>query len=127
MRYSLFALVANWKSFGTKNSVFDFFASCTLVHGTNWCEVYTLFTTSFEVPHAHSVRINSCVFVFGPVLAQKAVHLTFSQPVLAWMGLFGVQFIAISRILLLATSFVYPLLLGAAKNCFICISHLQQI
>ena len=27
----------------------------------------------------------------------------------------------------IATSFVYSLLLGAAKHCFICISHLQQI
>jgi hypothetical protein len=47
------------------------------------------------------------------------VHFTFSQPVLGFMGLFGVHFIATSRNLLLATSFVYACL-GSAKNCFIC-------
>ena len=70
---------------------------------------------------------NSSESVFGPFLVPKAVYLTFPQPVLACMGHFGVQFIAISRKLLLATSFLYPLLLVAAKNCFICISHSQQI
>ena len=33
---------------------------------------------------------------------------------------FGVHFIAKSENLLLANKFVYPLILGAAKNCFIC-------
>ena len=35
------------------------------------------------------------------------------------MGLFGVHFNAINGNLLLATRFVYPLLVGAAKNGFI--------
>jgi hypothetical protein len=37
---------------------------------------------------------NSCVSVFGPFLVPKAVHFSFSQPVLGWyqkqrFGLFG--------------------------------------
>ena len=52
------------------------------------------------------------------------MHFTLFQSVL------GVHFIAISRNLLLALSFVYPLLVGAAKHSHICIyaiSNLQQI
>ena len=36
------------------------------------------------------------------------------------MGLFGVLFIAKSKNLQFATSFVYPLIVDALKNCFIC-------
>ena len=43
------------------------------------------------------------------------MNFTFSHPVLGCLGLFGVHFIAISGNPLLATSFVYPLLVGAEK------------
>ena len=61
----------------------------------------------------------SCVSVFGPLSVPKTVHFNFSQPVLGCMGLFGVHFIATKVKLLLVTSFVYPLLVGTAKNGFI--------
>jgi hypothetical protein len=48
------------------------------------------------------------------------VRFIFLHPVLGCMGLFGMQFIATDRNLQLANSFVYPLLVGAAKNCIIC-------
>ena len=57
----------------------------------------------------------TAVLVFGPILVPKTVHFTFLQPVL-----FGVHFTANCGNLLLATSFGYPLLIGALKNCFIC-------
>ena len=68
-----------------------------------------------------------CVSVFGPFSVPKTVHFNFSQPVLGCtFGVhlvcisFGVHFIATKVNLLLVTSFVYPLLVGAAKNGFIC-------
>ena len=47
------------------------------------------------------------------------MNFTFSHPVLGCLGLFGVHFIAISGNPLLATSFVYPLLLGAENLLYI--------
>ena len=44
------------------------------------------------------------------------MHFTFSQPVLR---LFGVHFITITENLLIETSYVYYLLVDAAKICFI--------
>ena len=57
----------------------------------------------------------TAVLVFGPFLVPKTVHFTFLQPVL-----FGVHFTANCGNSLLATSFGYPLLIGALKNWFIC-------
>jgi hypothetical protein len=58
--------------------------------------------------------------LFCTFLVPKAMHFTFSQPVIGCMKLFGMHFIAIGVKLLLATSFVYPLIVDALKNCFIC-------
>ena len=78
---------------------------------------------SGQTQNTQSKNKQPCI-CFGPFLVPKIVHFTLSQPVL------GVHFIAISRNLLLALSFVYPLLVGAAKHSHICIyafSNLQQI
>jgi hypothetical protein len=56
----------------------------------------------------------SC-FSFWSFFGTKTVHFTFLQPVL-----FGVHFTANCGNSLLATSFGYPLLIGALKNWFIC-------
>ena len=59
-----------------------------------------------------------CLFL--SIFGTKAMHFTFSQPVIGCMKLFNMHFIAIGVKLLLATSFVYPLIVDALKNCFIC-------
>jgi hypothetical protein len=73
-----------------------------------------------------NVREKQLCICFGPFLVPKTVHCTFKQPVLKYMLLFGVHFIATSRNPLLATYFVSCSNLKQ-KTALYAIKHLQQI
>ena len=114
--YMLFRTCSKFAAFWYQKSALDFFSNLYIA------ELYffgvksitpsenLLLVTSLVIPMLIVAETKSSESIFGP-FGNKGSEFYF----FACLGLFVVHFIAISGNPLLATSFVYPLLVGAEK------------